>query len=117
MEDFRVSVTVQEHAILASLQPLFEEADEKGLWFFHESNEAGEVWCSPEFLRVQHKKGELIWAPEHWELRSPAAYLKKLIMQAEATVKEYNEMAARLKQDTSLKLTKVVEGQGAANSA
>lgn len=110
-----MSVNVQEQAILASLKPLFEEAEDKGLWFFHESHEAGEVWCSPEYLKLQQTKGEMIWAPEHWELRSPAAYLKKLSMQAEATVKEFNEMAARLGQGTTLKLTKVIEKAAAAN--
>lgn len=112
-----MSVTVQEHAILASLEPLFEKAEEKGLWFFHESLEAGEVWCSPGYLRIQQAKGELVWAPEHWELRSPAAYLKKLMIQAEATVKEYNEMAERLNNETTLTLTKVVANRAAANGA
>ena len=42
-----MSVSVQEQAIILSLEPLFEEAEAKGLWFFHESSEAGEVWCSP----------------------------------------------------------------------
>jgi len=108
-----MSVSVQEQAIVASLKPLFDEAEEKGLWFFHESGEVGEVWCSPEYLHLQQSKGEMIWAPEHWELRNPTAYLKKLHMQAEAAVKEYNEMAARLQADSSLKLTKVISSEAA----
>jgi len=51
-----MSVSVQEQAILASLKPLFVEADEKGLWFFHHSHEAGEVWCSPEYLRLEQSE-------------------------------------------------------------
>jgi hypothetical protein len=39
-----VSVSVEMQAILLSLEPLFKEAEQKELWFFHESNEAGEVW-------------------------------------------------------------------------
>ena len=112
-----MSVSVQGKAILASLQPLFEEAEEKGLWFFHESTEAGEVWCSPEYLRLQQTKGEMVWAPEHWELRSPAAYAKKLLMQTEALVKEYNEMAERLGRDERLKLAKVITGEASAKEA
>lgn len=110
-----MSVSVQEHAIVASLKPLFDEAEEKGLWFFHESNEVGEIWCSPEYLHLQQSKGEMIWAPEHWELRNPSAYLKKLDMQAEAAVKEYNEMATRLNADSRLKLTKVISNEAVAN--
>ena len=112
-----MSTSVQEHAILMSLKPLFEEAEAKGLWFFHESNEAGEVWCSPEFLRLKQTKGEMVWAPEHWELRSPSAYLKKLAMQAEATVKEYNEMAARLQEPKRLRLASLVGNEGEAETA
>ena len=110
-----MSVSVQEQAIIASLKPLFDEAEEKGLWFFHESNEAGEVWCSPQYLHLQQSKGEMVWAPEHWELRSPSAYLKKLDMQAEAAVAAYNEMAERLKADSRLKLTKVISNEAAAS--
>ena len=66
-----MSVSVEMQAILLSLAPLFKEAEEKELWFFHESNEAGEIWCSPEYLRMKQSEGEYVWAPEHWELRSP----------------------------------------------
>ena len=62
----------------------------------------------------------MIWAPEHWELRSPNAYLKKLAMQAEATVKEFNDMAARLKEPKRLRLASLVDNEaadGSANSA
>jgi hypothetical protein len=48
-------------AILLSLEPLFKEAEQKELWFFHESNEAGEVWFSPEYLRMKQSEGEYVW--------------------------------------------------------
>ena len=100
-----MSVSVQEQAIIMSLEPLFEEATAKGLWFFHESSEAGEVWCSPEYLRLQQSQGKLIWAPEHWELRSPTGYIKSLRIKAEQTVSEFNDLSARLGQDKRLSLT------------
>ncbi len=102
-----MSVSVEMQAILLSLEPMFKEAEEKQLWFFHESNEAGEVWCSPEYLRLKQSQGEYIWAPEHWELRSPLGYLKSLRTQAEGTVKEFNHLASRLGQDKALKLSEV----------
>jgi hypothetical protein len=100
-----VSVDVERQAILLSLEPLFKQAEEKELWFFHESNEAGEVWCSPQYLRLKQSQGEFVWAPEHWELRSPLGYLKSLHAQAEGIVKEFNDLASRLGQGKGLKLS------------
>jgi len=94
-------------AILLSLEPLFKEAEEKELWFFHESNEAGEIWCSPEHLRLKQFEGEYVWAPEHWELRSPLGYLKSLRTQAEGVVKEFNGLASRLGHEKALMLSEV----------
>ena len=102
-----MSVSVEKQAILMSLQPLFEEAETSGRWFFHESAEAGQVWCSPEYLRQQQSKGEYVWAPEHWELRSPVGYLNNLATQIEAQVKEFNDLAGRLGDKKSLKLIEV----------
>lgn len=99
-----MSVSVEKQAILMSLAPLFEEAEAKNLWFFHESAEAGEVWCSPEYLRLEQSKGEFVWAPEHWELRSPTGYLKSLRIQAERLVGEFNDLTDRLGQGRRLKL-------------
>ena len=102
-----MSVSVGMQAILLSLEPLFKEAEEKELWFFHESGEAGEIWCSPEYLRHKQSEGELVWAPEHWELRSPLGYLNSLRAQADGLVKEFNGLASRLGHEKALKLSEV----------
>ncbi len=102
-----MSVSVGMQAILLSLEPLFKEAEEKELWFFHESSEVGEIWCSPEYLRLKQSHGEYIWAPEHWELRSPLGYLNSLRTQAEGVVKEFNGLASRLGHEKALKLSEV----------
>jgi len=94
-------------AILMSLDPMIKEAEEKELWFFHESAEVGELWCSPEYLRHKNSKGEYVWAPEHWELRSPLGYLNSLRTQAESTVKEFNALASRLGHQKALQLNEV----------
>ncbi len=109
-KDRQVSVSVEKHAILMSLQPLFEEAETSNRWFFHESVEAGQIWCSPEYLRLQQSKGEYVWAPEHWELRSPLGYLDSLRTQIEAQVKEFNDLAGRLGHGKSFKLSEVESG-------
>ena len=100
-----MSVSVEKQAILMSLNPMFEEAEAKGLWFFHESKEAGELWCSPEYLRLKQSQDEMVWAPEHWELRSPIGYIKSLRLQAEKIVEEYNDLAERFSYDKRLALT------------
>ncbi len=111
-----MSVSVAMQAILLSLESLFKEAEEKELWFFHESGEAGEIWCSPEYLRHKQSEGELVWAPEHWELRSPLGYLNSLRTQADSLVKEFNGLASRLGHEKALKLSEVAGSpQGEAN--
>ncbi len=72
-----------------------------------ESHEAGEIWCSPEYLRLKQSQGEYVWAPEHWELRTPLGYLNNLRAQAEDVVKEFNNLASRLGHDKALKLSDV----------
>ena len=102
-----MSVSVGMQAILMSLEPMIKEAEKKELWFFHESAEVGEIWCSPEYLRLKNAQGEYVWAPEHWELRSPLGYLNSLRAQLEGKVKEFNNLASRLGHDKALKLSEV----------
>ncbi len=102
-----MSASVQESAILMSLGTLYQDAEENDLWFYHHSSDEGEVWCSPEYLRLMQSKGELIWGPEHWELRNPRGYLSNLKLNAEKLVLEYNQMAERLQIETRLTLDQV----------
>ncbi|WP_419902449.1 hypothetical protein [Kiloniella sp.] len=102
-----MSTSVQESAILMSLKALYKDADENNLWFYHQSSGEGEVWCSPQYLRLKQSKGELIWGPEHWELRNPKGYLNNLKHNAESMVDEYNRMAERMKMETRLKIDQI----------
>ena len=99
-----MSIHILDQAILASLKHLFEEAEAKGLWFFHHSIDHEELWCSPEFLRLEQSRGRLILAPEHWELRDPSGYMKKLLRDSHALVNEYNDMARRLKLEETIEI-------------
>jgi hypothetical protein len=95
---------VLHQAILTSLKPMFEKAEQEQLWFFHHSRDGEELWCSPPHLRLEQSKGRLILAPEHWELRNPIGYLKKLIADAKAIVDEYNQLATQLGYEETLAL-------------
>ena len=99
-----MSIHVLDQAIIASLEPLFEQATKSGLWFYHHARDGEEVWCSPQFLRLEQSCGRLILAPEHWELRNPSGYMKKLLADAHALVNEYNDMAKRLKFEETIEL-------------
>ena len=103
-----MSVSVEKQAILTSLQPLFQEAEEKGLWFFHKSDQAGKIWRSPGYLRLKQSEDEYIWSPEYWELLNPGRYLDGLRVQAESKVLEFNRLASRFGQDKLLRLTEVI---------
>ena len=93
---------IHHQAILTSLGPMFDKAAQKQLWFFHHSATGEEIWCSPEYLRLEQSKGRLIMSPEHWELRNPVGYLKKLIADATRIVDEYNELATQLGYEETL---------------
>ena len=101
-----MSNEIQAQAIMLSLEPMIEEAKEKSLWFYHESKDSGEVWASPEFLRYQNSRGLLVWSPEHWELRSPMAYMKQLHADAGALIEEYNDLAEKLQMPSILLIEK-----------
>ena len=91
-----MTTDVLHQAIITSLEPMFAEASEKKLWFYHHAPDGQEIWCSPAFLQDEQRKGNLLWAPEHWELRNPVGYMKKLIAEATEIVDEYNNLAERL---------------------
>ncbi len=95
---------ILEQVISTSLEPMMEEAEENGLWFYHMTEMGEEIWCSPPFLRREQAKGQLIMAPEHWELRNPVGYMSKLARDCQDIVNEYNEMARRLKIQETLEL-------------
>lgn len=97
---------IQSQAIIMSLQPLFEQAEAENMWFYHNSDEAGEVWASPRFLREEQSEGRLLWSPEHWELRSPLDYMANLHRKAGDLVDEYNEMAELLRVPHALLMEK-----------
>jgi len=95
---------IHHEAILTSLKPMFEKADEEQLWFFHHSPDGEELWCSPPYLRLEQSKGRLIMSPEHWELRNPVGYMKKLIADGRQIVDEYNQLAKQLGYEETLAL-------------
>lgn len=97
-------IDIHHQAILTSLGPMFKKAEQEQLWFFHHSPEGEELWYSPEYLRLEQSKGRLIMSPEHWELRNPVGYLKKLIADAKMIVDEYNQLANQLGYEETLAL-------------
>jgi len=70
--------------ILDSLEPMYKEAEEKGLWF-HCSYQ--DLWFSPSELRKAQSKGRFIWGKKNWKLRTP----EELIKNHEIASKNHNK--------------------------
>ena len=64
--------------IIESLEPMFKEAEAKGLWFW---NRYQDIWVLPADLRANHAKGQFVWGPDNWELRDPGD--RKITMTAQ----------------------------------
>lgn len=99
-----MSNDIHHHAIIVSLKPLFDKAERDDLWFYHHAPDGEEIWCSPEHLRSEQSEGRLILSADHWELRNPAAYMKKLIVDATAIIDEYNALAKKFGYEETLAL-------------
>ena len=79
--------------ILASLEPLFQEAERTGKWFY--SNYQG-LWFSPEQLREHHKNGRFIWGAVNWTLRDPKEKLIELLDHKETIEREIEQFERAL---------------------
>ena len=64
----------EKEAILAELEPLFKEAAEKDLWFYHQSG----LWMSTLELKELHKQNFYIRPASEWTLRSPSEFIQEL---------------------------------------
>ena len=71
-------------SILAGLEPLFKEAEEKGFWF--RSNYQNSEF-SPQELRAEHAKGSFIWGAVNWQLFDPEIELDKLTIRIESATR------------------------------
>jgi hypothetical protein len=80
-------------AVLKSLEPLFKEARERGLWFHCGYQD---LWFPPDELeKVQTEEGRFIWGAVNWTLRHPNERKEQLRREAEAA-------ASRLKSFESM---------------
>lgn len=77
------------NAIDESLKPLFEEAEEKGLWFY--SIYHG-LWFSPSELKESQARGGFRWGAVNWKLRNPQEHLEQLKKKAADAKEEADEV-------------------------
>ena len=61
--------------ILKSLEPLFNEAEQKGLWFYCSYEQ---MWFTPKELKQMHSEDRFIWGEDNWELRNPNEGIREL---------------------------------------
>ena len=81
--------------ILEELNPLFEQAEKEGKWFFSQSL-AGVFWFSPAELKTEHENEKFIWSAANWELRNPNVQLLNLKDKIYMAHKKYDEFLARI---------------------
>jgi len=79
--------------ILASLEPLFEEAERTGKWFYWAHQD---IWFSPAELREQHAKGMFVWGRTNWRLRDPEERARELRAAVTAAQAEYDRFLTRI---------------------
>jgi 3-mercaptopyruvate sulfurtransferase SseA len=80
--------------ILDSLEPLFKEAEEKGLWFF--CGYQG-LWFKPSDLKQLQKEGRFIWGKTNWSLLDPNERTKLLKKNIENAMEELKDWKQQLK--------------------
>lgn len=79
--------------VLAELEPLFKEAEEKHLWFHCEYQD---LWYSPAELREHHKGGAFIWGRQNWELKEPMIHLRALKLVVASAQKNVDDFRKRM---------------------
>lgn len=80
--------------ILFDLEPLFEKAENEGLWFHCVYQD---LWFSPEELRKEHEKGKFIWGAVNWQLRDPKEKLNELEAKKRGIEREIERFCNRMK--------------------
>lgn len=80
--------------ILQSLEPLFKEAEEKGLWFrsYYQS-----VEFTPKELKAQHAQGCYIWGARSWKLFDPKELLRDPEKEKRVAEEHNKAILARMK--------------------
>lgn len=85
--------TATKRYIRESLEPLFAEAEEKGLWF---RTLALGLWLSPRELKQHQARGRFVWGPANWELRDPREHISYLEENIQSAEKALSDFQARI---------------------
>lgn len=80
-------------AIIAGLEPLFEQAKAKSLWFYSSYQR---LWFSPAELQAEHKDGKFIWGAVNWQLRAPQERVAEFERAADTLSQERDRFEARI---------------------
>lgn len=80
--------------ILKSLEKLFEEAEEKNLWFYYPYLER---WFSPKELRELHSQGKFIISSINWELKNPVDHLASVVKNICSMINEMDDFIDRIR--------------------
>ena len=82
---------MEKEDILKTLEPLFEQAEKEGLWFYSTYQD---LWFTPKELRSNQANGTFVWGVVNWKLRKPQEKidsLESLKLNIENQIREFKE--------------------------
>lgn len=80
--------------IIDDLQLMFEEAEDKGMWFFCAYQQ---LWFTPTELRQYQSEGHFRWGVQNWQLRDPSERKSQLVAKIAVANDELGAFRVRMK--------------------
>lgn len=80
-------------SILKELEFMFEQAEDKGLWFYSRYQQ---LWFSPNELRENHNEDRYVWGAVNWMLRDPEERLEELYNLQESVENQIDTFKRRM---------------------
>jgi hypothetical protein len=81
-------------SIWEPLKELYDEAKQKGLWFYCYYQC---MWFSPDELAKKNENNQLRWGPVNWQLRDPNELLKEIEQRIRSEKEKLEDVKARIK--------------------
>lgn len=83
--------------IRKSLQPLMQEARDKGFWMHCPYSN---IWMTPDELDVEHDSYRLLWGPVNWQVKDPQELVDTLDQKILNVEAERRRILKRISRDS-----------------
>jgi len=85
-----------EEPLSLRLEPMIEEAEQNGLWFFHHSRLDGIIWFSPKEIRERLRNNKFVGEPRRWKLRMPEERIAQIYQEVVYATEELEQFKERV---------------------